>query len=505
MSQRPNVIIIMTDQQRADLCAREGYPLDTTPFLDSLAKRGAWFDRAYTTTPLCGPARASLVTGRYPSATRCRTNHNLDDVIDCENVFQLFHENGYKTALCGKNHSHLSEDRPEVDFWFETSHLGTKDPDPLPQNRAFDDFLKNQTHFHFWREASPHPAETQLPFRIGNKAKDWVDETVEAGDPFFLWLSYPEPHNPFQVSEPYYSMFSPEDLPKMASDESDLKDKSFKYNWCRESFLTAFPDFADDLPRLRANYHGMLRMIDDSVKDVVGHLEQKNLIENTVIVFLSDHGDFVGEYGLMRKGPELPEALTRIPFFVTGPGVVANGSAREDHVSLADVMPTVLEAAGIEIPAGVQGRSLWPMVTGGDYPEADFASAYAEVGFGGLNYDGSESLDPEDDGRKASPDGESWGAYDCLNSWTMSGQMRMVRKGDWKLVWDMNGHGQLYNVVDDPAELKDLFDDPSVASKQKELMADLLTWILRTQDPLPYPRRRYVVKRDNRNYWEPYK
>ncbi len=505
MSKPPNVILIMTDQQRADLCAREGYSLDTTPFLDSLAKQGAWFDRAYTTTPLCGPARVSLLTGRYPSATRCRTNHNLDDAIDCENLFQVFHNNGYKTALCGKNHSHLTPERPEVDYWFEAGHLGAEDKDESEENAAFDDFLKNQTHFHFWREATPHAAEVQLPFRLGRKAMDWMDSTSEEGNPFFLWLSYPEPHNPFQVSEPYYSMFNPEDLPPMDSDVSSLETKGFKYKWCRDSFLKAFPDFGEDLPRLRANYHGMLRMIDDSVKEVVEHLRANSLLDNTVILFLSDHGDFVGEYGLMRKGPELPDTLSRIPFFITGPGVVASEDSRQDHVSLADVMPTLLEAAGIDAPEGVQGRSLWPMVTGQEYSQSDFDCAYAEVGFGGLYYDGSEPLDPADDGRTASPDGKEWGAYDCLNSWTMSGQVRMLRKGDWKLVWDMQGRGQLYNLIEDPAELNNLFDEPSVVAVQKELMSDLLTWMLRTQDPLPYPRKRYVVKRDKRNYWEPYK
>ena len=153
------------------------------------------------------------------------------------------------------------------------------------------------------------------------------------------------------------------------------------------------------------------------------------------------------------------------------------------------------------IPDGVQGRSLWPLLTGKAYAQAEFASAYAEHGFGGLYYTADEPLDPAEDGRTVSPDGKTWGAYDCLNSWTQSGQMRMVRKGEWKLTFDMEGHGRLFNLVDDPSEINDLHGQPELREKQQELTAELLTWMLRTQDPLPLPRQRYVMKRDERNYW----
>ena len=145
--------------------------------------------------------------------------------------------------------------------------------------------------------------------------------------PFFLWLSFPEPHNPYQVPEPYFSLFPPETLPPNATDASALESKGFKFQWTRHIGEVAFEDYAEQLPRARANYLGMLRLIDDQVRRFVSFLDDRGLRENTHLIFLSDHGDFVGEYGLVRKGPELPEVLTRIPIQLDGTGHPPTGQA----------------------------------------------------------------------------------------------------------------------------------------------------------------------------------
>jgi arylsulfatase A-like enzyme len=502
MANEPNIVIIMTDQQRADLCAREGYPLDTTPFLDGLAREGVWFNHAYTTAPACVPARASMLTGRYPSATRVRTNHNAEDATFVEDLFGLLRRKGYLTGLCGKNHSYLK--RGDTDYWYEASHLHAEDENDSDLYRGFKAFMEG-THFHMAREATPLPLEAQFPYRIVSHAEGWIRSIAEAGRPFALWLSFPEPHNPYQAPEPYYSLFPPETLPQTVADEAALEAKGFAYRWCRHRFEEAFPGFRDDLPRARANYLGMLRLLDDQIARFVAFLRAEGLYENTLLVFLSDHGDFVGEYGLARKGPDLPEALTRIPLIVAGPGIPSRRQAHPAHVSIADVMPTLCEAVGAELPPGVQGRSLWPLLTGRTYPVEEFASIYVEHGFGGLYYGADEALGPADDGFTISPDGVHWGGYDCLNSWTQCGQVRMLRRGEWKLIFDMQGQGQLYNLSNDPAECRNLYDDPAYLAKRHELLEDLMAWTLRTQDPLPLPRRRYVLKTDPRNYWSPYR
>ena len=498
MADRPNVVIIMTDQQRADISRREGFPLDTTPFMDRLARQGMWFDRAYTSMPVCVPARVSMLTGRYPSASRVRTNHNMRDAYYTEDLFDVFRKQGYSTALCGKNHSHLTPDR--TDLWFECGHLGMTGEHRTLREKEFDDFLKS-THFHMSIEPTPSPVECQIPYRLVSRAQKWIESLEDS--PFLLWLSFPEPHNPYQVPEPYYSMFPPEDLPSPRATADSLTIKGFKYQWCRQSFIEVFPDFEERIPRARSNYMGMLRLLDDQVKRFVDFLDEKALRQKTIIIMLSDHGDFVGEYGLLRKGPGLSEPLVRIPLQIVGPRIRPHDCPHPAHVSITDIMPALCEAIGVPLPVGVQGRSLWPMLTGQDYPREEFSSAYVEHGFGGLHYSSDEDLDPAKDGLTRSKDGK-WGGFDCLNSWTQSGQMRMVRKDDWKLVFDMQGAGQLYDLKEDPAELRNVYGKPETADKCRELLEDLLRWRLRVEDPLPLPRKRYVIKQDPRNYWTPW-
>lgn len=488
--QKPNFVIIMTDQQRADVSKREGFPLDTTPFLDNLATQGTWFDHAYTPMPACLPARVSMLTGRYPSATRSRTNHNGEDATYSKDLIDVLSDAGYMTALCGKNHSHLNSNR--LDYWHELGHGGGKGDDRTDDEKAFDEYLMNLNH-RADMTATPFPVETQCPVRAVSAAIDWVDSLND--EPFFLWLSFPEPHNPYQVPEPYFSMFPPEDLPATLTTKDDLETKGFKFQWVRHIGEVAFPDFTEQLPRARSNYLGMLKLIDDEVQRFVNHLDNTGIGDNTHVIFVSDHGDFVGEYGLVRKGPELPEVLTRIPFSWRGPGVQQSKLPHKAHISLVDIMPTICEIIGQESPAGVQGRSLLPILCGGDYPKAEFESAYAEHGFGGLHYTHDDTFDPTEDGLVPGT------AFDELNGWTQSGTMRMLRKGDWKLIFDMQGQGQLYYLPDDPVEMNNLYDEPDYADIQKTLLADLLAWTLRMQDPLPYPRRRYHYKSDERNYW----
>ena len=500
------MVVVMTDQQRADVSAREGFALDTTPFLDSLARGGTWFDRGYTAAPVCAPARVSMLTGRYVSAHRCHSNWNEPDAAYTRDLFGVFRDNGCATALVGKNHSHLS---PEAcDYWRDAGHYGIAEENPSEQARRMTEFIAS-CHWLMSRKPTPLPLEAQLPYRLVDYAQDWLRSLAADGGgrrkPFLLWLSIPEPHNPYQVPEPYYSMFPPESLPPTVSSASDLAGKGDKYRYNRRRMEEAYPPFGEVLQRARANYLGMLRLIDDQVRRFVEFLDAQGLRENTIIVCTSDHGDFVGEYGLMKKGPELPECLVRIPLQFTGPGIVARADAQAAHVSIVDIMPTLCEAIGAKLPEGVQGRSLWPILTGGDYPAEEFASAYVEQGIGGRHVRGDEAdYDATQDGFTPAT-AEEWGEFDELNTITQSGSMRMVRKGDWKLIVDMQGAGQLYNLADDPVELDNLYGRPNVAGVQMEMLHELVTWTVRAADPLPTPGPRYTPRRDKRNYYWTYR
>lgn len=502
-AKRPNIVLIIVDQFRADASKREGFQLNTTPFLDSMAQTGTWFNRAYCASPACVPSRTSMMTGRYPTATRVKSNMNVRDAFFKTDLIQVVKSKAYSTALIGKNHSYLKP--ADFSFWKGYNHLGIEKPENAKE-RAFADYLKT-THFYVNLEPAPFPASEQLPARMVSDAKDWVSSATKNTDnPFFLYLSIPEPHNPYQVSEPYYSMFPPASLPPVAVGEEVLATKGNKWVLQKKMLDMGYPEFEKNIPRIRSNYYGMLRLIDDQVKSFVEYLKKENLYDNTILIFVADHGDFTGEYGLIKKGVELPECLTRIPMIWHGPGIEKNKAPSLAHVSNVDILPTICDMLGVELPEGVQGRSLWPLLTGKTYPKQEFESIMVQQGFGGLHFTDLQEYDPyTQDGTLSKGKIE----FDELNTWTQSGTMRELRKGDWKLVYDMQGEGEMYDLVKDPAEINNLFNNGSYIQKQSELLQDMMAWELRTVDPLPLPHpndvRRYGFKRDPKNYWSPYR
>lgn len=489
---RPNILVIMVDQMRADLCGREGFPLNTTPFLDETATQGCWFDKAYTTSPASVPARTSFLTGRFPKATRVRSNHNLQDAVYEQDIYDVMRKAGYRTAMVGKNHSYLTAQK--TDYWQEYGHTGKiGDKSLTEEQQAYDNYLKTLRMYVDY-DPSPFGVEQQLPYRMVDEALDWI--STEDDRPFFMWFSIPEPHTPYQACEPYYSLFPSESLPTVAADITTLSQLRLQYTEMYDAMIQAHPDYPEKIDRIRSVYYGMLRMIDDQVKRLIDSLKEQGVFENTMIVFLSDHGDYVGEYGLIKKGVGVSDILSRIPMIWHGPGIQADPNASAAHISIVDIFPTLCEIVGEEIPQGVQGRSLWELLQGKPYPAEEFASVMGEQGYGGGFYTSADGADYEGEGCL----NVQRGSYDSLNSWTQSGSLRLLRKGDWKLVYDMQGNGELYHIATDPSEVNNLFDRKEYDQVKMELLQHLLKWEIATQDPLPVPRKRYHFKRNQHNY-----
>ena len=477
-----NIVVIMTDQQRADISAREGFDLDTTPFLDEMATGGTWFDRAYTSTPVCAPARESFLTGRFPNATGVWANQTADKARIDADLFDVMTAAGFETAMIGKSHSHLTADR--VDHRSPLPQRSGHEANRTDEERAFDRWQSEELDNGPALEPTPFPIECQHAYRAISAAREWLRSLQD--DRFFLWLSFLEPHNPYQVPEPYFSTFPPDELPPVRAGPDALSEKGFDWEWtrhvCEERIRDTHPraDWDEQPPRMRANYFGMLRMIDDQVRRFIDLLEEEGRQEETLIVFLSDHGDFAGEYGLMRKGPGLPEALTRIPLQFSGPGIASHSGPHPAHVSIVDLLPTLCDLVGAPIPDGVQGRSLQPVLAEADHAGIEFDSVYAEHGIGGVPF--TEDNDPTIENNHS----EGYGhPYDELNSYSQSGRRCMVRSGDWKLVFDSEGEGRLYNVQSDPAELNDRYEDPECIDIRQQLLKETLRRRLETQDPLP--------------------
>jgi arylsulfatase A-like enzyme len=491
MLNKPNIILIMTDQQQARACRREGFSLDTTPCQDRLAEDGIWFDRGYTTAPICLPARVSLMTGRYPSAHRCQTNQQAADVCATDNLPEILRRGGYATARIGKNHSHLGRDN--FDHHFHLSHHGGHGSDAprTEEETAFDDWIVALRHG-VAMEPAPFPVEATTPARAVTETCRWID-TVRT-QPLFVWLSIPEPHNPYYVPEPYFSLFHPDDLPPPIADAEAGASKGAPYRQLQKLEKMGMPDIDERMARYRTNYYAMLRLIDDQIARLLEHLEKQDLRDDSLIVYTSDHGDYVGDYGLMRKGAGVSESLMRIPFICSGAGVKKQGRSNA-HVSLVDILPTLCEATGRPLPVDVQGRSLWPLLQGESRPPDEFAGGMAEQGFGGRQWTDDDDIDP------APYSTDSPIHFHELNPMVQSGSARMLRSGDWKLVLHESGDGELYNLDEDPAELNNRFDDPACASTRGELALELARRLTQFQPANPNPWADIPLKLPRHNWY----
>jgi arylsulfatase A-like enzyme len=497
---KPNIIFIICDQRTYGLSKATGFPLDTSPTLDRLQSRGVGFQHNYCTIPACVPSRTTMLTGRWPEAHHVRMNLQAKAAYFEKDVYQVAKERGYRTALVGKNHTYL--EKKDLDVWREYFHDGGPIyPDSPKETAAFDQWLKD-LNFNLSEAATPFPVEVQLPYRIVSDAIAVIDESRSG--PFIMQVSIPEPHDPEQVPEPYWNMFPPESVPNRCAGPEALPHAGYRIQWEHREQQDVSPDTEKLWRRYLSNYFGALRMVDDQIKRLLQHLDDTGLTQKTLVVFTSDHGDSLMNFGVGHKGLDLYETVIHTPQIWSGYGVKPNVAAlRDTFTSMADLMPTLCEVMGAEMPHGVQGRSLWPLLCGEDFSKDEFRSIYAGVGVGGLYYDESDHIPLSAAHTPNRPT-----MFDELNKVTQSGNQKMVRMGDWKLVYDMMGYGQLYNLRRDPCELHSVFGRPEAAKAQADLMAELAMWTIRVQDSLPTgpQNNKYQTKWPGRHNWySPYR
>lgn len=501
---KPNIIFIVSDQHRAGLTKREGYPLDTSPTLDKLAESGVGFDHAYCTAPLCAPSRAGMLTGRWPDATRVRANTMVSYAYYSQHLYQVAKSQGYRTGIAGKNDTFLKKD--DLDFW-RTYNLqsGWVPPHPPHEYIEYEKWMRS-LYANVALEPCPFPLECQYPYRIVSDAIDFIKSS--GNQPFILQVGFSEPHDPEQVSRPYWDMFPPDSVPPRYAGPEALQHLGYRAQWEYHHQQVGFST-EQHWRRYKSNYLGALRLLDDQLARLITFLDQSNLRSNTIVIYLADHGDHLMDYGLARKGVGLPECLTRIPMVWSGPGIkpLSSTVGANTFVSMADVMPTLCEAMGAPIPHGVQGRSIWPLLQGKPYPEEELRSIYSTSGLGGLYYTAKDHIPyffPDGERSRSAPRAHHEGyGFDELNKVTQSGLQKMVRMGDWKLIFDMMGYGQLYHLPSDPGELHNLFDRSQYAQEQAKLMCELCMWSIRNEDSLPTGPQsvKYQTKWSRKHNW----
>jgi arylsulfatase A-like enzyme len=256
---KPNVIVVISDQHRAGLTKRSGYPLNTSPAFDRFADGGVVFDQAYVTEPVCAPCRTSLLTGRWPHAHRVRQNIAVNDAFAIGDFFSVAKSIGYKTGITGKNHTYLKPDA--LDFWREYNDLvGWQPPNPLKEVVEFDEW-RRMLNFAVSPVPTPFPVETQFSYRAVSSAIEFLEKF--GGQPFVLEVSLPEPHDPEQVPKPYWDMFPPEQVPDRCAGPESLKNLGFQWQWMRQIQERYHPGYDGQWRRYVSNYLGSLRMVGD--------------------------------------------------------------------------------------------------------------------------------------------------------------------------------------------------------------------------------------------------
>ena len=474
MSNRPNVVVIMVDELQARALPMHGNPVVRTPHLARFAQDGARFAQAFTPCPWCAPTRVSLMTGRYPRTTGSRTNEHLMRPAE-QHMPGVFADAGYTVGLVGKNHCFSDEQLATLDHVWLAGHLGPIDASYDPRVQAAKDWLReNGPGPMCWGTATnPHPHEALGTAQTVNHGIDFLDSFAQ--EPFSLWLSIPDPHTPLQCAEPWASMYDRDEVPLPPLVDGEMAGKPV----CQQIDFRALCGDTVTEPIMReaiAMYYGMISAVDHEVGRFLGELDERGLAEETIVLFMSDHGDYMGEHRMVRKSKALYDCLTQVPLMVRWPGELPGGRSHDELLTIPDIMPTLLELCGLEAPAGVQGRSFAPLLRGEDYAERD--ALLFEAG----------SMNPpvalEDGG--PFPEGPLTPDFSPRMKLGGRGLIRGVRTHTHKLVRYPGGReGELYDLHADPWELTNLWGRPEMAEVERDLTARLLDLHIETTDPLP--------------------
>lgn len=409
----PNILLITTDQQHY-LALGSQTALLQTPHIDSIAAAGLRADRAYCNNPVCSPSRSTIITGEYPSWHGCWT---IGVKLEEERTFlgDLLGAAGYRTSLIGKAHFQPLNSEPgetsleseemvrDLDFWrsYDKPFYGFEHIE-LTRNHADESHVGQ--HYAIWMEEHgftqwrdyfqswpPRPGEPRREHRwdlpVEMHYSTWtaersiatIDRALDAGQPFFTWASFHDPHPPYLVPDPYASMYDPADVRPRRLEPAELDAMAPWFALTRQPR----PDFSEwqETPyanhgfhshlisdsALRKNiavYYGMMSLVDDQVGRIMHHLKKQEVSDNTLVIFTSDHGHFLGQHGLIAKGPFHYEDLLRVPFLAQWPGVIPAGTSTDALLGLVDLAPTFLTAAGLQVPGWMQGVNQLPVWTG---------------------------------------------------------------------------------------------------------------------------------------------
>ena len=471
MPNRPNILWYCSDQQRFDTIAALGNAHIRTPNLDRFVAESATFTHAFCQSPICTPSRASFLTGMYPSAIGVNGNgyqtfprHYEDRLIS-----KALHDEGYDCGLIGKLHlasAFLRREKRVNDgydyFQYSHDHKGGNergneyvewikqqgiDHNTVLQRRAIqslEDYRDSENDPGFGGFSEPTPTADNVPPHLHQthwcteKAIEFIGRNRENDKPWLLSINPFDPHPPFDAPYEYYRRYDPEALPGAHFEKGDMEQQKCLAAAGIDFQTSARHPEALQHKQVQASYYAMIEFLDEEFGRLLDYLEETGQRENTIIIFMSDHGEMLGDHGLMLKGCRFYEGLVRVPLMISWPGTITPQHS-DELVELIDIVPTIYELLDMEIPAHVQGRSLAARVTGASAasPHRDFVRT------------------------------EHYAAANLPDKT----HANMYRDRRWKLVtYHEKNICELYDLENDPWEHHDLSDDPDYTAIKWDLL-----------------------------------
>ncbi len=451
-SRRPNIIILHTDQQRYDTIRAAGNTAMHTPNLDRLAERGALLEQFYVQNPVCMPSRASMLSGRYPGVTTVTCN-GIEMPRDIRCIQHMLGDAGYFTGVIGKLHflPHSARDHRRAHPAYGFDHLQICD-EPGCYRDAYREWVAEQDPSQLdavncglpparalWEQmmhwdgtvSPPEPREGFVP-RVF-EADDHLTNACFVADrsvqfirergsrPFFLFAGFYHPHSPLIPPQSCLDHYDLDAIPDPAMTDEDRRKRP----------VEGLSD--PDLREIRAHYYAMVTDVDRNVGRILDALDERGMAEDTIVVFTSDHGDYMGDHGMFGKGMPGYECIMRVPCLIRYPGEIEPGTRVTGMVEAVDLLPTLLEHAGVVREPELQGRSFRRLLEGDEAVARE--SVYAHY---------------------SAPGGPSWAH---------------VRTADWMYSANTEGRELLVDRRADPHELNDLSGDPDAAEALSAMRA----------------------------------
>jgi arylsulfatase len=461
----PNILWVCTDSQRFDTLQGLSNSVIRTPNLAKFMGESVTFTNTFVQTPICAPSRGSFLSGRYPHCTGLRAN-GLRIRADERLVTRTLADYGYECGLVGKLHlSPVADGRLEnrIDDGYDVFEWSHDLTDSWPGQNKWRVWLAEQGV-----KLPPAPAKdgawgmpldpkyTQTAW-CGEEANHFIRKQGLYG-PWMMSVNIFQPHYPFWPTEEYLSHYDPAKMPLPAYREGELSNKS-TFERTDHNGATGGRDlsFAKTSPADHqlntAAYYAMIEQVDTAFGRMMQTLEETGQADNTIVVFMSDHGEMLGDHGIYYKGPYFYDCLTRVPLIIRWPGRFKAGLKVDALVEMIDLAPTLLEAVGIPATPGMQGQSLLGMLTGATTTHRD--SVYMEY-------------------------------FDANMPFDVPPMLTGVRTEDWKLVfYDKPRCGELYDLKNDPGEFTNAWDDPHHRDAREQMLQLLVSRMIGTTDPLP--------------------